>query len=678
MQSSSPKLLLTPTTQLVIVEDPSPTISVLWDIAVQQAIINEGTGPTIGSRASALVHTAMFDAWAAYDPVAIATQLGDDLQQPDLENTDANKNEATSYAAYRVLVEIFPEQSSIFDLLMAELGYDPANQTTDVSTAAGIGNVSAEALMTVRRSDGSNQSNGYVNSSDYTSVNTIQNRVDITKWTRERVPIDAPSDSEADRIQDFLTPQWGQVIPFALDEGSQYRPTAPQPFFTDEYAGGLLNIEEQTILLPDGSVMDVVPNLVGEIINPEFIAQAERVVDASATLTDEQKLIAEFWEDGGGTSFPPGTWMTFGQFMSARDNHDLDTDIQLFFTLGNAVFDAGIGTWEAKAFYDYVRPVRAIRDLGSLGLIGELGTDEITGERGYVIDAWAGPGLGTESILAENFLTYQTPGSDPSPPFAEYTSGHSAFSAAGAEVLKLFSGSDVFGAEVSFQTGESRFEPAITPIEPVTLSWDTFSEAADEAAISRIYGGIHFDEGDRNGRQLGRSVASDVYDRAQYFINGGRSVAPTLDFEGRGLSAGTVISDQFTGMTISTDGLDAMLFDTDNVTGGDRDLASDYLGNVLILSEDGNSENPDDSRTGGTFEFQFDDLVSVENIKVLDVEEVGGSISLVSADGSILETVGITPTSNNGVGTIDIGVNEVSQMTVTLVGSGAIAEVNFV
>ena len=140
--------------------------------------------------------------------------------------------------------------------------------------------------------------------------------------------------------------------------------------------------------------------------------------------------------------------------MLARDDHTLDQDAQLFLAMGNAVFDAGIATWQAKIEYDYARPVRVIRDLGELGLIGEKGVDELTGETGFVIQAFGGidpdtgVGLGTKTILAENFVTFQRSGADPSPPFAEYTSGHSAFSAAGAEVLSLFTGSDAFGGSV--------------------------------------------------------------------------------------------------------------------------------------------------------------------------------------------------------------------------------------
>jgi hypothetical protein len=194
----------------------------------------------------------------------------------------------------------------------------------------------------------------------------------------------------------------------------------------------------------------------------------------------------------------------------------VDEDAELFFALGNAVFDAGITTWESKTVYDYVRPVRAIRDLGELGLIGEF--DASLG--GYAIDAWT-PNGSTQTILATDFLTYQTPGSDPSPPFAEYTSGHSGFSAAAATILELFTGSEQFGGSVTFEPGESRFEPGMTPTEPVTLAWETFGEAADEAGLSRLYGGIHFTEGDLNGRQLGDEVALSVWDRVQFFVNGG-------------------------------------------------------------------------------------------------------------------------------------------------------------
>ena len=514
MATNDFQLQVDPVTQLVTVDDPNPSVSVLWDRAVQQAVIEDGSlGPTVASRAHAMVHTAMFDAWAAYDPTAISTQSGDSLQRPQTEITNANKQQAMSFAAYGVLIDLFPEQVAIFDELMAQLGFDPNNTTTDTTTAAGIGNVSASAIVQSRRNDGSNQQGDYADTSGYEPVNPIGDPIDIERWTPERVPVDAAPEEET-KIQKFLTPHWENVTPFAIASSAALRPVAPEPFLL---VAGEVDLEAKTVTLASGEVLSITPDLVGTVINPKFIEQTERVVEASANLTDEQKLIAEFWEDAKDTSFPSGTWMSFGQYVSARDDNTLDEDAQLFFALGNAVFDAGIATWEAKTFYDYARPVRTVRELGELGLIGEF--DEQLG--GYAIEAWAGPEQGTQTILATDFITYQTTGGDPSPPFAEYTSGHSSFSAAGAEILQQFTGSDNFDASVSFEPGSSRFEPGLYPVETVTLEWSTFSEAADEAGISRIYGGIHFDDGDLNGRQLGRQVGQTVWEQAQFFIQGG-------------------------------------------------------------------------------------------------------------------------------------------------------------
>ena len=517
------QLILNTSTQLVTVADSSPSISVLWDRAVQQAVVNTAVGPTIASRAYSMVHTAIYDAWAIYDPVAVPTQLDDAGQRPEIEVSDAYKQEAMSFAAYGVLVDLFPSETAIFDELMSDLGYDPRNTTTDPTTAAGIGNLSAGAILEYRHEDNSNQLGdnpdgtegvAYSDTSGYEPSNTLDNLSDLALWTPESVPIDDATGN----VQQFLTPHWGEVTPFALSSGEQFRPEPPEPFLL---VPGEVDLAAQTITLEDESVVNIDRTLIGTIINPQFIAQAEEIISVSANLTDEQKLIAEFWEDGRGTSFPPGTWMSFSQYVSARDEHSLDDDAKLFFTLGNAVGDAGIATWEAKTYYDYVRPVRAIRELGKLGLLGEFDPQL----NGYAIEAWQ-PHRGTQTILAADFLTYQNPDGDASPPFAEYTSGHSAFSAAGAVVLEQFTGRDEFGASVTFETGQSLFEPGSTPTESVTLEWDTFSEAADEAGLSRIYGGIHFADGDINGRTLGAQVGRAVFEEAQQYING--EVAETL------------------------------------------------------------------------------------------------------------------------------------------------------
>lgn len=486
------------------------TVASDWIGAATQGVRNQPQGPTVASRLYGILGTAMYDAWSAYEATPISTVLGDTLQRPTSENTQANKQEAISFAAYRVLTELLPTQTANLTARMNSLGYNPNNTSTDTTTAAGIGNTIAATLMNARRNDGSNQLNNYVDTIGYSTPNTPTQVVNIELWTPESVPIDSGS-----ALQRYLTPHWGTVQSFSLTDNAQYRPPEIIRFLSDRNASA--DLQAGTITRANGTVVPISAALVGVDINPAFIQQAVDVVAFSANLTDEQKLIAEFWEDGPGTPFPPGTWMEFGQDISQRDNNTLDEDVQLFFALGNAVMDAGIATWEAKLSYNSARPVRVIRELGRLGLIG---TDS-NGDGVFEINAWGGPGLGTITIPATQFLTYQNPFGPPSPPFAEYTSGHSAFSAAGAEILRLFTGSDVFGGSVTFGTGTSAFEPGITPSSPVTLSWDTFSEAAGEAGISRRYGGIHFLDGDIQGRILGRNVGNGVWNRSQFFINGG-------------------------------------------------------------------------------------------------------------------------------------------------------------
>jgi membrane-associated phospholipid phosphatase len=148
------------------------------------------------------------------------------------------------------------------------------------------------------------------------------------------------------------------------------------------------------------------------------------VLGDSAELTDQHKAIAEYWADGQGTETLPGHWCLLAQWVSARDRHGLDQDVVLFFALGGALHDAAVAAWDAKRAFDSVRPVSAIRLL-------------FAGEK---VCAWGGLGQGTTLIKGEQWQPYI-----PTPPFAEYVSGHSTFSAAAAEVLARSTGSDRFG-----------------------------------------------------------------------------------------------------------------------------------------------------------------------------------------------------------------------------------------
>jgi len=240
----------------------------------------------------------------------------------------------------------------------------------------------------------------------------------------------------------------------------------------------------------------------------EYIAQARDLLHLSAGLTDEQKMIAEYWADGPHSELPPGHWNLFAQFVSRRDHHGvqshgIELDVKLLFALTNAISDAGCCAWDNKRTFDSVRPITAIRTLF----------------RGQAVRAWAGPNQGTKTIDGAAWFPYQ-PTSFPTPPFPEYSSGHSNFSAAGAEILRLFSGSDRFGASAVIPAGSSRIEPRDVPSNDVTLSWATFSDAASQAGMSRRFGGIHFEQGDLNARMTGRIAARMAWQQAQAYWEG--------------------------------------------------------------------------------------------------------------------------------------------------------------
>src|SRR5213078_1552571 len=191
-----------------------------------------------------------------------------------------------SFAAYRAAVDLFPgSKGSVFDPLMAALGYDTTNDSTDASTPAGIGNLVAESLLEFRHRDGANQLGDEpggqpgVQYSDYTGFQPANAPMDLT------ADFDATTVHDPDRWQPlryrdgsgklvtptFVGAQWLHVTPFAL----------PQPAALRSSAG---------------------PARYG---STEFTAQAETLLGLSATLTDERKTIAEYWADGPKSELPP-------------------------------------------------------------------------------------------------------------------------------------------------------------------------------------------------------------------------------------------------------------------------------------------------------------------------------------------------------------------------------------
>jgi len=363
-------------------------------------------------------------------------------------------------------VDLFPSETPSFDRVMSQLGYDPADRSTDLTSPIGIGNVAAGEVIQFRHHDGSNQlgdMNHGAPYSDYTNympVNSPDEIVDPNRWQPLRI---------GTTVQKYIGPHWGSVVPFSLTSGSQFRPAVlPNQYPSDGYA-----------------------------------RQVDEVIEYSANLTDEQKVIAEYWADGPSSEFPPGHWCLFGAYISRRDGHGIDEDVKMFFALGNALLDASIVSWDAKRAFDSVRPVTAVHFL----------------KTGQMIRAWGGPYKGVVMMPAELWQPYQ-PASVVTPPFPEFISGHSIFSAAGAQILERFTGSTSFGASVTLEAGSSVVEPGLVPAHDVTLSWPTFRDASDEAGVSRRYGGIHFLEGDVQSREIGRALGAQVWVKVQGYFNG--------------------------------------------------------------------------------------------------------------------------------------------------------------
>lgn len=152
----------------------------------------------------------------------------------------------------------------------------------------------------------------------------------------------------------------------------------------------------------------------------------------------------------------------------------------------------------------------------------------------------------------------------------------------------------------------------------------------------------------------------------------------SIDFEQGDLAAGTVITDQFAGVEFSSDSeFGLMLFDSDNITGQDTDLGATGLGNILIISEDGNSANPDDNVGGGTIRVEFDELTQVNNIGLLDIDEVGSSVIFYSEDASVIDTVEIESLGDNSLQELTVDVSNVARLDINLVGSGAITHLDY-
>ncbi len=245
-------------------------------------------------------------------------------------------------------------------------------------------------------------------------------------------------------VRPALLPLWGSVVPFALRSGSQFRPANPPTLPSLQYGF--------------------------EVLYTQYIGGR-----VSQYRSAQQTEVARFWAYGPATSTPPGHWNQIAHAVAGQRSNTLAEHARLFALLNIALADAAIVSWDCKYVTGYWRPITAIQ-------LADQDNNPIT----QPDTTWL-PLLDT-------------------PPFPEYTSGHSTFSAAAATVLAKFYGTD-----------RIRFTVGSDDLPGVQHTFGSFSEAAWASGISRIYGGIHFMSGNlkglASGVETGRYVTDHVLRR---------------------------------------------------------------------------------------------------------------------------------------------------------------------
>lgn len=351
-----------------------------------------------------------------------------------------------------------------------------------------------------------------------------------------------------------------------------------------EYKAGNVEVLYYSSLLdPDqGVMMDISPGArgnnslgsndgKGHPVNPHTgLPYTANVVNQA----DFGRVVAEYWADGPHSETPPGHWNVIANKVADHPLlekriegkgpivSDLEWDVKTYLALNAAVHDAAIAAWGCKRVYDYVRPITSIRYMAKRGqssdpslpsyhphgipLIDnliELVTEESSapGERHenfgsfigeIVVRAWVGEPedkqntySGVDWILARTWFPYQRD-TFVTPAFAGYVSGHSTFSRAAAEVLTRMTGSPYFPGGIGSFTAERNnflhFE--MGPSQTVVLQWATYFDAADEAGLSRLYGGIHVPVDDGPGRIMGSECGIECWNLARLFFNGTQNI----------------------------------------------------------------------------------------------------------------------------------------------------------
>ena len=437
--------------------------------AIYQISPTGGDAPIV-IRIVTVVDNAAFDAIAPYHPTAVGIYSRIPRRPAAESATNRNKNIAILYAVYRALNSLLPQNADEWRKMMTSVGLDPDNDSRDLATPIGIGNVAGYAVVAARERDGMNQLGDeggrkynrqpYADYTGYQPVNTPHQIVDPSRWQ----PNITTRNDGLFRSQVFVTPQWALTEPYSFDDPTQFRTPVPDKSYPATNPTG-------------------------------YKEQVDEVLALTANLTDRQKMIGELFDDKirslGGIAV----------YTSIVRRLSLDEFVQLDFLGHMATFDAGIVCWQEKVRFDVVRPFTAIKYL--------YGDDPVT--------AYGGPFKGKVSDLpASQFRSYTPTGDHP-----DYPSGSACFCAAFGQAYRRYLGTDAPDFLMPVKRGSSRHEPGLTPRRHLVLGgWGSWSEFEEECAMSRVHSGVHFKQSVVEGRELCRPVGDLAYEFLKSHIDG--------------------------------------------------------------------------------------------------------------------------------------------------------------
>jgi len=432
--------------------------------------IKPGDAPLI-LRTTTLLNNVWFDAIAPYGDTAVGIE-STIARRPLAERTDTNRNIAIFYASLQMLNSLFPRNEADWQGMLQGVGLDPFDQSLDLTTPVGIGNYAGKMVVAAREHDGMNQLGDEVNPAlkdrtdvarpywDYTGYEPRNTAYEL-RWAGLWQPAIVDNGGGIFQVQQFITPQYGKVTPYCFTNPNQFR--APRPRASDPR------------------------NII------KYKQQADAVLQASANMTDRQKMVAELFDDKISSLGFSALFITVSQGMS------LEQFVHYDFLTNLAAFDTGIAIWKEKRRHNAVRPFSAIRHI--------YGNGHVT--------AWGGPGKGTVSLPASQWRSYLPVADHP-----EYPSASAAFCAAHAQSSRLYLGSDNLGWSLQVPQGSSVIEPGHTPQTPLTISWNTWTEFELECGMSRFWAGVHFEAAVPAGQAIGKEIATRAFHYLNGYING--------------------------------------------------------------------------------------------------------------------------------------------------------------